>query len=144
MGVRLATDDFGTGYSSLSYLRQFRVNKLKIDRSFIKAVANNADDAAITGAIVRMAKSLGLRVIAEGVETEMQIAFLRAQECDEVQGYFFSKPLSVDAMMERLRLESRSHARAALGPRANKGFCATREWESNRVIHRMSTAVAAS
>ncbi len=105
MGVRLAIDDFGTGYSSLSYLRQFRVNRLKIDRSFIKSVAQNADDAAITGAIIRMAKSLGLRVIAEGVETEKQMAFLQAQGCDEVQGYFFSKPLSEAEMMERLRVE---------------------------------------
>ena len=93
MGLQLAIDDFGTGYSSLSYLRQFPVKKLKIDRSFIMNVALNPSDAAITIAIIGMAKSLGLKVIAEGVEDEAQMSFLREHQCDEFQGYYFSKPM---------------------------------------------------
>jgi diguanylate cyclase (GGDEF)-like protein/PAS domain S-box-containing protein len=103
MGLTLAIDDFGTGYSSFSYLRQFRVSKLKIDRSFIRDVAVNADDAAITAAIISIAKSLKLKVIAEGVENEAQMTFLRAHQCDEIQGYYFSKPLAVDKVAEHLR-----------------------------------------
>jgi EAL domain-containing protein (putative c-di-GMP-specific phosphodiesterase class I) len=103
IGVTLAIDDFGTGYSSFSYLRQFHVSKLKIDRSFIRDVAANPDDAAITAAIISMAKSLRLKVIAEGVEDEAQMSFLRAHHCDEIQGYYFSKPLAVDKVAERLR-----------------------------------------
>jgi diguanylate cyclase (GGDEF)-like protein/PAS domain S-box-containing protein len=103
MGVTLAIDDFGTGYSSFSYLRQFRVSKLKIDRSFIRDVAVKPDDAAITTAIISMARSLNLKVIAEGVENEAQMAFLRAHYCDEIQGYYFSKPLAVDKIADILR-----------------------------------------
>jgi len=103
MGVTLAIDDFGTGYSSFSYLRQFRVSKLKIDRSFIQHVASNPNDAAITTAIISMAKSLNLKVIAEGVEDEAQMSFLRAHHCDEIQGYYFSKPLAADKVAGKLR-----------------------------------------
>jgi diguanylate cyclase (GGDEF)-like protein len=103
MGLTLAIDDFGTGYSSFSYLRQFRVSKLKIDRSFIRDVAVNPDDAAITAAIISMAKSLKLKVIAEGVENEAQMSFLRAHHCDEIQGYYFSKPLAVEKVADKLR-----------------------------------------
>ena len=103
MGVRLAIDDFGTGYSSFSYLRQFRVSKLKIDRSFIRDVAVNPDDAAITSAIISMAKSLHLKVIAEGVENEVQMSFLRTHHCDEIQGYYFCKPLTVDKVGGKLQ-----------------------------------------
>jgi EAL domain-containing protein (putative c-di-GMP-specific phosphodiesterase class I) len=105
MGVRLAIDDFGTGYSSFSYLKRFPVCKLKIDRSFIRDVAENSDDAAITTAIISMAKSLSLKVIAEGVENEAQMLFLRARQCDGIQGYFFSKPLAVDEFAEVLRAD---------------------------------------
>jgi EAL domain-containing protein (putative c-di-GMP-specific phosphodiesterase class I) len=113
MGVTLAIDDFGTGYSSFNYLRQFRVSKLKIDRSFIRDIAVNPDDAAITTPIISMAKSLNLRVIAEGVEDEAQMTFLRAHQCDEIQGYYFSKPLTVDKVADKLRGDTPElHARA--------------------------------
>ncbi|MGD0414504.1 MAG: EAL domain-containing protein [Terriglobales bacterium] len=113
MGLALAIDDFGTGYSSFSYLRQFRISKLKIDRLFIRDVAVNPDDAAITTAIISMAKSLNLKVIAEGVENEAQMSFLRAHQCDEIQGYYFSKPLAVDKVADKLRGDNpEPHARA--------------------------------
>ena len=102
MGLTLAIDDFGTGYSSLSYLRRFPVSKLKIDRSFIRDLGVNQESAAITTAIVSMARSLNLRVIAEGVETEEQVAFLRACECSGIQGYYFSEPLSVERITDEL------------------------------------------
>jgi diguanylate cyclase (GGDEF)-like protein/PAS domain S-box-containing protein len=103
MGLTLAIDDFGTGYSNFTSLRQFGVNKLKIDRSFIRDVAVKPDDAAITTAIISMAKSLNLKVIAEGVESEAQMSFLRTHHCDEIQGYYFSKPLAVDDVPDKLR-----------------------------------------
>ena len=102
MGLTLAIDDFGTGYSSFSYLRRFRVNKLKIDRSFIQDVATDTDDAAITTAIINMAKSLRLKVIAEGVENEAQLSFLRKRECDEIQGYYFCKPIMAAEVGQKL------------------------------------------
>jgi len=106
MGVKLAIDDFGTGYSSLSYLRQFQVNRLKIDRSFVRDVAVNRDDAAITTAIIRMAKALNLEVLAEGVETEAQLSFLQDQQCYEIQGFYFSKPVEVSKIAEQLGFAS--------------------------------------
>lgn len=93
LGVELAIDDFGTGYSSLSYLRQFSIDRLKIDQSFIRNALNNADDAAIARTIVRLGHSLNLKVIAEGVETKEHEQFLLAEECDEVQGFRYSKPI---------------------------------------------------
>jgi EAL domain-containing protein (putative c-di-GMP-specific phosphodiesterase class I) len=96
LGVRLAIDDFGTGYSSLSYLRQFPLHRLKIDRSFVTDLPHDKDAAVIALAIVQMGHSLGLSVIAEGVETEDQAAYLRSIECDDAQGYLFGKPVSAD------------------------------------------------
>jgi diguanylate cyclase len=96
LGVKLVIDDFGTGYSSLSYLRQFPINTLKIDQSFVNRIVNNADDATIVSAVINMGKSLKLRVIAEGVETPEQHAFLMAQYCDEGQGFYFSRPVTAD------------------------------------------------
>ena len=103
MGLKLSIDDFGTGYSSLSYLRHFPVYKLKIDRSFVQAMTVDPDDAAITGTIILMGRSLNLKVIAEGVESEEQMSFLRAHNCDEVQGYYFSQPLPAADFAQKLR-----------------------------------------
>ncbi len=97
LGIELAIDDFGTGYSSLSYLRQFPIDRLKIDQSFIRNALNNPDDAAIARTIVRLGHSLNLKVIAEGVETKEHEAFLIGEGCDEVQGFRYSRPIPLDA-----------------------------------------------
>ena len=102
-GVRMSIDDFGTGYSSLSYLKKFKVYKLKIDQSFVRDISTDPEDKAIVMAIINMAKTLGLRTIAEGVETVGQVDFLREHHCDEVQGYFYSKPMASKLFEERLR-----------------------------------------
>jgi EAL domain-containing protein (putative c-di-GMP-specific phosphodiesterase class I) len=96
MGIKLSIDDFGIGYSSLSYLKRFPIDTLKIDRSFIKDLINDPDDQAITIAIIAMAHTLGLKVVAEGVELQQQLAFLRENDCDQVQGYLFSPALPAD------------------------------------------------
>jgi len=93
MGVDISIDDFGTGYSSLSYLKRFSINKLKIDQSFISNISNDKDDAAIVQAIIALAHSLRLRVVAEGVEQQEQLDFLRLVGDDEYQGYLHSRPL---------------------------------------------------
>ncbi|WP_343625060.1 putative bifunctional diguanylate cyclase/phosphodiesterase [Roseateles puraquae] len=99
-GVQLSIDDFGTGYSSLAYLKKFRVGKLKIDQSFVRDLTEDAEDRAIVDAVIRMAAALGLQTLAEGVETEGQLAFLRHQGCQAVQGFLFSRPLTAQAFAE--------------------------------------------
>jgi diguanylate cyclase (GGDEF)-like protein len=94
MGLRLAVDDFGTGYSSLSYLRQFPIDVLKIDKSFVQQISGDPNDSAIVSAIIDMGKNLKQRVVAEGIETQEQLAFLQARHCAEGQGYLFSRPLA--------------------------------------------------
>ena len=93
LGIQIAIDDFGTGYSSLNYLKKFSFNTLKIDRCFVTGIVNDPQAAALTTAIIQMARSMSLKTVAEGVETEAELSFLRQQRCDEIQGYLFSRPL---------------------------------------------------
>ena len=102
MGVQLAIDDFGTGYSSLSYLKRFPINVVKIDKSFVQNIATDPDNAAIVKAIIAMAHSLNLKVIAEGVESTSSLEFLRLHRCDVVQGYMLGYPLAAPQLLRIL------------------------------------------
>jgi len=112
-GIQVSVDDFGTGYSSLAYLRRFPIDKLKIDIAFIRDVTTNADDAAIVNAIITMAHSLNVRVVAEGVETAAQKAFLIAHGCDQIQGYLVSRPLPAHLITTLMALRAASEQPAA-------------------------------
>jgi EAL domain-containing protein (putative c-di-GMP-specific phosphodiesterase class I) len=104
LGVHLAVDDFGTGYSSLSYLRQFPIDVLKIDQSFIRQITTDPDDSSIVGAIIHLGKSLQHLVVAEGIETQEQRAYLQTQRCTEGQGYLFSRPLAAAQFAHLLQM----------------------------------------
>jgi diguanylate cyclase (GGDEF)-like protein/PAS domain S-box-containing protein len=103
LGVQLALDDFGTGYSSLSYMRRFPIDALKVDRSFVRNLATDADDASVVRAVINMGKSLHMRVVAEGVETREQLLFLEEHDCTEAQGYYFSRPVKAEGFAELMR-----------------------------------------
>jgi EAL domain-containing protein (putative c-di-GMP-specific phosphodiesterase class I) len=107
LGINVAIDDFGTGFSSLSYLKKFDVNQLKIDKSFVKEICMDYRDEAITAAIISMAHSLNLDVLAEGVETEEQLLVLKNQNCDKIQGYYFSRPEKAEEIEKMLREDRR-------------------------------------
>ena len=112
-GIRLAIDDFGTGYSSMSLMKQFPIDTIKIDRSFVRDLPRDSEDQAIAQAIISMGKALGMTVVAEGVETAEQQAFLRDHRCDEMQGYLFSKPLPPRELAKLAALAARARVAAA-------------------------------
>ena len=103
LGVKLALDDFGTGYSNLSYLKRFPLDRLKIDQSFMRDVTTNPDDAAIVRAVLSVGHNLGFELVAEGVETEAQVEWLRRERCERIQGYFFSRPVAAPEFEDMLR-----------------------------------------
>jgi EAL domain-containing protein (putative c-di-GMP-specific phosphodiesterase class I) len=113
MGVHLSIDDFGTGHSSLGYLKRFPVNQLKVDRSFVRDLPHNGDDVAITRAVIAMAHSLKMSVVAEGVEHQQQFDLLRAEGCDEFQGYLCRPPLEEPELLKFLSEERASRAPGA-------------------------------
>jgi len=117
MGISLSIDDFGTGYSSLAYLKRFPIDCVKIDRSFIKDIPTEADDMAITKGVIALGHSLRLKVVAEGVETVEQQDFLRSNDCDEMQGYLFSKPLPAEEVMTLLKTHAQKPNLAVVEPR---------------------------
>ena len=105
--MKVAIDDFGTGYSSLAYLSTFPFDKLKIDQSFIRDITSDRTAASLVTSIISMAHSIGVRVIAEGVETEAQMKFLTNYHCDEIQGYYFSRPIPANNFTELIRKQNR-------------------------------------
>jgi len=113
MGVRLSIDDFGTGHSSLGYLKRFPIDRLKVDRSFVRDLPHNGDDLAITRAVIAMAHSLRMSVVAEGVEHQQQFDLLRKEGCDEFQGYYCRPPLEESELLRFLAEERVRHGRGA-------------------------------
>ena len=126
LGIRLAIDDFGTGFSSLAQLKQFPIDTLKVDRSFIRDIPSNAEDKAITEAIIDMAKRLSLTVVAEGVETKAQEAFLRKHACDQMQGFYFSKPVPAAEFAALLGSHSAKRSPAKRAARGKRAIAPTR------------------
>ncbi len=121
IGIRLAIDDFGTGYSSLAHLKRFCVDSLKIDKAFVRDVDSNSTDAAIASAIIAMGASLKMEVIAEGVETEGQLSFLRKNMCNTMQGYLFSRPVPPEEIQHLLRQHNPEPAQLVVCPVAATG-----------------------
>ncbi|MCK8688493.1 EAL domain-containing protein, partial [Pseudomonas umsongensis] len=119
LGVQVSIDDFGTGYSSLNYLKRLPVDKIKIDHTFIQEVISDRHDAAITRGIISMAHHLELKVIAEGVETESQVAFLKKNHCDEFQGYYFAKPMPLAQLESFLHTHKAQQSRQSLEQKQN-------------------------
>jgi len=103
MGVRISIDDFGTGYSSLSYLKRFPIDTVKIDQNFVRDLAQSSNDAAIVTAVISMARALKLGVIAEGVETEEQLDFLKREQCETIQGFLYSRPVPAEEFSAALQ-----------------------------------------
>jgi EAL domain-containing protein (putative c-di-GMP-specific phosphodiesterase class I) len=103
LGIKISIDDFGTGYSSLAYLKAFNIDKLKIDRSFVTGLPDDKDDMAITSAIIQLAKSMELKIVAEGAEEIKQVDYLGLQDCDQIQGYYFAKPMARDDLINFLQ-----------------------------------------
>src|SRR5438045_2718705 len=121
LGVQLSIDDFGTGYSSLSYLHRFPIDTLKIDRSFVTQMVDNNENIEIVRTIVMLAQNLGMDVVAEGVETKEQLALLRKLGCENGQGYFFSRPVSVGGA-EKIISDTYSHSQPALADEETKAI----------------------
>jgi diguanylate cyclase (GGDEF)-like protein/PAS domain S-box-containing protein len=115
-GVQLAVDDFGTGYSSLSYLRKFSIDTLKIDQTFVRQITTSPEETTIVAAVISMGRSLKLRVVAEGVETEAELAFLRAQQCDEAQGFYFSRPVVPEQFEKLFQIVAARPTRPSFAP----------------------------
>ncbi len=128
-GVQLAVDDFGTGYSSLSYLRRFAIDALKIDQSFVRQITTTPSETTIVTAVISMGRSLNLRVVAEGVETPEELAFLQAHQCDQAQGYYFSRPVAAPQFADLLATQCARSSLSPLGPFARAASAASGEPE---------------